>query len=79
MMNGFGGAMGFGGIGMLIFWALLIGGVVVLVRWLSAKSSAANVPSARRGGPLDILHERYARGEIGKDEFEQKRRDVGAR
>jgi putative membrane protein len=78
MMNGFGGAMGFGGIGMLIFWALVIGGIVVLVRWLSAKSSAENVPSGRQGSPLDILRERYARGEIDKDEFEQKRRDVGA-
>ena len=78
MMNGFGGAMGFGGIGMLIFWALVIGGVVVVARWLSVKSSADNVASERQRSPLDILRERYARGEIDKDEFEQKRHDVGA-
>jgi putative membrane protein len=79
MMNGFGGSMAFGGgIGMLIFWALVIGAVIVLVRWLSAKSSATDVPGTRRESPLDILRERYARGEIDKEEFEQRRRDLGA-
>jgi putative membrane protein len=80
MMNGFGfgGSMAFGWIWMLIFWAVVIGGVVVLVRWLSAKPPATEVPGTRRESPLDILRERYARGEIDKEEFEQKRRDLGA-
>jgi putative membrane protein len=56
---------------MLIFWALVITGIVLLIRWF-----------VRAGGPashdraLAILRERYARGEIDKNEFESKQRDL---
>lgn len=75
---GFGGGMGFGGLGMLLFWGLVIGGVVLLARWLFAGSSPGIAAPARGKTALEILGERYARGEIDKDEFEQKRRDLGA-
>ena len=56
---------------MLLFWGLVITGVVFAVRWLT---------TAGAGGPrdraLEILRERYARGEIDKEEFESKRRDL---
>ena len=74
--DGFGGGMGFGGIGMILFWGLVIAGVVVLARWFGAFGPGG----ARRGGErtaLDILRERYAKGEIDQREFEQKRRDLG--
>jgi len=76
--DGFGGGMGFGGIGMLIFWGLIIAGVVLLARWFGAgpSSSSAATPPGRTA--LDILGERYANGEIDKDEYEQKRRDLCA-
>ena len=79
MMGGFDGfgGMGFGGLGMLLFWGLVIAGVVVLARWLAAGSSPDNASSKRAKTALEILGERYARGEIGKEEFEQKRRDLG--
>jgi putative membrane protein len=77
MMGGFGGGMGFGGIGMLLFWGLLIAAVVLLVRWFGSGSSATFSPWARGKSALEILGERYAKGEIGKDEYEQKRRDLG--
>jgi len=70
--------MGFGGIGMLLFWGLVIGGIVVLARWLTVGPSSGIASPARGRTPLDILGERYAKGEIGKEEFEQKRRDLGA-
>jgi putative membrane protein len=69
----FGGAgwgMGFGGpIMMILFWALIIVGAVLLVRWLADQS---------RGGKsaLQILQERYARGEIDKAEFDNRKRDL---
>jgi putative membrane protein len=76
MVDGMGGGwgMGFGGPFMILFWILVIGGVVVLVKWLVDQSSAGK--GARGASPLEILRERYARGEINREEYEQKRRDL---
>lgn len=68
--------MGVGMIGMLLFWVLIILGIVVLVKWLAGAQSAAAPPPARSA--LDIVKERYARGEIEKEEFEQKKRDLSS-
>jgi putative membrane protein len=44
--------------------------VVLVVRWLGGTSGGSgNRPKAA----LDILEERFARGEIDKDEFEARR------
>lgn len=73
--NGFGGwGMGFGFIFMLLFWGLVILGVVALIRWLLTQSSPNR--SSRDKTPLEIVQERYARGEIDRDEYEQKKRDL---
>ncbi|MBE0627903.1 MAG: SHOCT domain-containing protein [Burkholderiales bacterium] len=75
--NGFGyGGIGMG-IGMLFFWGLIIAAIVMLVRGFGAKSGASE-PRLREKSALDILGERYARGEIGKAEFDEKRRDLTA-
>ena len=69
---------GFGmGIGMLLFWGLIIAAIVVLIRGFSG-SSRGNAPRLPEKTALDILRERYARGEIDKAEFEEKRRDLSA-
>jgi putative membrane protein len=57
---------------MLVFWGLVIAGIVFAIRWLANTSRAA----ATADRALDILRERYARGEIDKDEFEAKKRDL---
>jgi len=75
--EGFGGGMGFGGLGMLLFWGLVIAGVVVFARWFGARTSPRSAPPPHGRSALEILDERYAKGEIGKEEFEQKRRDLG--
>lgn len=67
--------MGFGGPFMLLFWVLVIIGIVVLVKWLAGQSSSRR--DARERTALEILQERYARGEIDRDEYEQKKRDLG--
>lgn len=80
MMMGFdgfglgGGAMG---IGMLVFWGLIIAAIVMLVRGLGASSAQSAAPM-RNDTPLDILGQRYARGEITRSEFEAMRRDLSA-
>lgn len=59
---------------MAVFWVLLIVGAVVLVKWLAEQSSGGM--QGRDRTPLEILRERYARGEIDRDEYEQKRKDL---
>ena len=66
------------GIGMLLFWGLIIAAIVVLARGFGARSGGGE-PKLREKTPLDILGERYARGEIDKAEVEEKRRDLSAR
>ena len=75
MWGGFDG-MGWGWIGlgivhMALFWILVILGIVVLVKWL-----AGGGPSRVEGRALEILKERYARGELTREEFERMKRDV---
>lgn len=64
-----------GGMGMLLFWGLLIVGIVMLARG-SSGSGALREARAEKSA-LDILKERHARGEIEREEFEQKKRDLG--
>ena len=79
MMGGFGfGAMLFGGLIMLAFWVLVIGGAIWLVVTLARGSQATlGMPTAGQA-PLDILRTRYAKGEITKEQFEEMKRDLGA-
>ena len=72
MGYGWGWGMGFGMISMVLFWVLIILGIVVLVRRVGGSPSAA--PPSKTA--LDIVNERYARGEIDKQEFEEKKRDL---
>jgi len=76
-MHGYwGGPWGFGwmgGIFMLIFWILLIIGIVWFVRCMVAGRSCRIEHNTT---PLDILKQRYAKGEIEKKEFEEKKKDL---
>jgi len=75
MMGGWG--MGwFGSIFMLIFWGLVIVGLVLVIRWLLQTSRKDTGPAQSGSRALDILKERYARGEIDRQEFEQKKKDL---
>lgn len=73
-MNG----MGFGMLGAAIFWLLLIVLTVVLVVALTkGLLGRERPPRGPQESALEILMKRYAAGEIGRDEFEQKKRDLG--
>lgn len=62
------------------FWILIIlAGLFFLVRWLVRSPGVRQVPGFQVDtGPLEILKQRYARGEIDRDEFERMRRDLEA-
>jgi putative membrane protein len=64
----------FGGILMIIFWIAVIVGIIVLIRWLILSKGSGG--SSRGQGSLEILRQRYARGEIDREEFEEKKRDL---
>jgi putative membrane protein len=74
--GGFGaGAMGFGAVWMIVFWVLVIAGVGLLLRQLLSSPAERGI-EGRPAAPLDVLGGRYASGEIGKEEFEQKKQDL---
>ena len=72
---GWGGGMFFGPLFMIAGPALLIALVVLLVRWL-AESRAS--PELRIRTAREILDERFAKGEIQREAYEERRRTLGA-
>jgi len=72
-MMGWGVMAWFGPIMMFIFWAVAIVALILFIRWIV--TSAGN-RSRAEDSALEILKKRYARGEIGKEEFETKKRDI---
>lgn len=86
MMDGWGGygdGMGIGGILMMVFWIAIITAIVLFVVWLVRQVTSSPAPGALGAPtphatetPLDVLKSRYARGEIDKAEFEEKKRDL---
>jgi putative membrane protein len=69
------GMWAFGGGWMIIIWLVIIGliawGVIALIKHQSSRSDTGSKQS-----PLDIAKERYAKGEISKDEFERIKKDL---
>jgi len=76
MMGGGYGMGWFGPIIMIAFWIAVIVGIVFLVRWLIISTRSAGQSTYHEDSALEILKRRYARGEIGKEEFEEKKRDL---
>ena len=77
MHDGCGWWMVFRGIWMLVFWvaimALVVWGVKKRVGHVESKGS-----TAERRDPLEIAKERYAKGQISKEEFEQIKKDLSS-
>ena len=69
---GAGGMMGsfWGGFMMIVFWVL----IALLIMWLIREARGNGLQSGLKA--LDILKERYAKGEISKEEFETKKKDI---
>jgi len=78
MMDGWG--YGFFGLAHMFIWLIILVAIIVGVLWLvrsqAAPSHGYYLPPHRSTG-LDVLEERYARGEINRDEYLQKKKDIG--
>lgn len=69
------GSMGGYGIMGILLWVIIIVGGVFLVRYLM-QSRGGGLGSKPDGSAREILEQRYARGEIDREEFEAKKRDL---
>lgn len=63
--------MGLGGLMMLLFWGVVIIGIVLLVRQVGRTGS-----ESPREAPIEVLKRRYASGEITREQFEQTKQDL---
>jgi putative membrane protein len=70
----FGGAGWIMPVVMVVVWGLIIWGIVMLVR---RGGGCCGTTRPTTESALDILKRRYASGEIGKEEFEEKKRAIG--
>ena len=71
--NIFGWGLG-GGLMMILFWVAIIFFIVWIVKEISGGNSSDKTRHGKSA--IDILNERYAKGEIDKKEFEEKKRDL---
>jgi len=67
MYFGYSWGMGFGFIFIIVFWILIILGLIAIVKYIKGKEPES---------ALEILKKRYAKGEISKEEFEEKKKDL---
>lgn len=69
--------MGFGWLAMIAFWAAVILGIVLLVRWVvGAAPQETGGPKSEE--PLTILRRRYATGEVDQETYERMKRELAA-
>ena len=66
----------FGGIFMIVFWILLLVGLVFVIRWLVQATGKKGNSGQHGSRAMEILKERYARGEIDRAQFEAMKRDL---
>ncbi len=77
------GMMGWG-YGMGWFWTIIMAaicvavivGIIFFIKWLVVSAGAGSGGAKSADSALDILRKRYARGEINKEEFEEKKKDL---
>jgi len=68
----YGWGMGFGWIVMLVFWVIVIAGIIIIIKGLV---SGTGQPGKSETA-LDILKKRYAKGEITKEDFDRMKKDL---
>ena len=69
---GWGMAFGLGWFATIVFWALLILGIVYLVKMIAGSPKRGD----KEETAIDILKKRYAKGDISKEEFDKIKDDL---
>ena len=77
MGPGYHGLWGMGWMGLL-FWVLIAVGLVLLFRWVWQMAGTGKLSENQGRHALEILKERYARGEIDKAEYNRIKKDLEA-
>jgi putative membrane protein len=72
---GYGLGFGFGWLVMLVFWGLIIWAIIALVR-SATNNNVDRKDQHKTDTALEILKERYAKGEITKEDFERIKKDL---
>ena len=70
--------MGFGGFGMIfgfIFFIAIVIGVIFLIVWL-VRRPGCSITNKTNAHSLEILKERYAKGELTKEQYESMKKDL---
>jgi putative membrane protein len=65
-----GGGMGFG----FVFWLAILAAIIAVIVWFAR--SGPSDRNQRRSSGLEVLEQRYARGEISREEYLEKKRDI---
>lgn len=68
--------IGFGGLGMILFWVVVIAGIIWLVMALGGSNLKLPKQSENGQSAREILDQRYARGEIDREEYETMKQDL---
>lgn len=77
MMNGWGmGMAGWGWLGMAFFWILVIAAAVYLVKVFTEQNQSRDSEKRGNDRAIEILRERYAKGEINQEEFERLKKGL---
>lgn len=69
---GWGWGMGFGWVFMMVLWVLVILGIIYVIKVIAGGTGKEKGEET----PVDILKKRYAKGEIGKEEYDRMKNDL---
>ena len=75
-MMGWGPTGWFAPLGMILFWVLMILVIVLLIRRIRTSKGSGRETELVAESALEILKKRYARGEINKEEYSEKKKDL---
>lgn len=63
----------------LLIFVLVIAALIMAIRWVlqgGRSGEGTDAPGISQGKAMEVLKEKYARGEIDREEFEQKKKDL---